>query len=394
MTESPPLDVLLILARRWRTFALCAAIGVAAAVGYTLIAPKWYAARLTVVPSQKSSNPAMSLMANIPGAEMLGASASTDVQRIKAVLSSNSVADEVIAKFNLQERYGTTHMEHARVELAKHCTMSVDRKSGVVSLSCEDQVPEQAMAMATFFGEVGNRVFGRISASSAREERRFLETQVGKARKDVDDSSRKLREFQEKHRIIDLAEQSKAVISAMASIKGELVSKQLQLSYLSSFSSRTEANVVQLQQQIAIMESKLKQLEDSHPAVAVLPSPAAGSAAGAGGAPVTGTDAPNQKFFPDAMRVPELRFELEQLFREQRIHETIFFLMTQRYETAKVDEARDTSTFQILDTPTLPTYRLRPQRKRVVVFGFLGGLALGAILIILPAWWRRRSAVA
>lgn len=384
--DPPPLDLVTLLIRRWKTIALCAVLGVAAGVAYAFIAPSWYTARLTVVPSQKATNPAMSLMANLPGVEALGGSSSTDVQRIQAVLTSHSVADEVIAKFKLQARYGTAHLEHAREQLAKHCTSAVDRKSGVVALACEDKEPQMAMAMATFFGEVGNRVFGRISSSSAREERRFLETQVVKARKDVDESSRKLREFQEQHRIVDLGEQSKAVISAMASIKGELVAKQLQLSYLSSFSSQSEANVVQLQQQIRIMESKLKQLEDSNPVLTVLP--ATGSAAGSGSAAP-----PSPKFFPDAMRVPELRFELEQLFREQKIQETVFFLMTQRFETAKVDEARDTSTFQILDQPTLPTYRSRPRRKRIAILGLMGGLAFAAASIIVPAWWRRRSAV-
>lgn len=371
MSGEPDLDLVALALSRWRTIALCAALGVSAALAYGFLAPPWYEARLTVVPSQKSGNPAMSMLANLPGAEILGSSSSTDVQRIQAVLTSNSVADEVIAKFDLKKRYNSSHLEHARIALWKHCAASADRKSGVVSLTCEDHDPELAMGMATFFGEVGNRVFGRISASSAREERRFLEGQVVKARKDVDDSSRRLREFQEKHRVVDLGEQSKAVISAMASIKGELVAKQLQLSYLSSFSSRTEANVVQFEQQIRIMEAKLKQLEDSNPAL---------------GAP--------HNFFPDAMRVPELRFELEQLFREQKIHETVFFLMTQRFETAKVDEARDTSTFQILDQPTLPTYRSRPKLKKLILLGLIGSLGFAMALIVLPEWWRRRTRLA
>ncbi len=385
MTEEPQLDVVLLVARRWKAVLLFAILGSVVGVAVAFIMPSWYAARLTVVASQRTSNPAMSVLQNIPGADALGASSSTDVQRIQAVLTSNSVADEVITKFNLRERYDTAHIEHARAALWEHCVTGVDRKSGVVALTCEDRDPAQAMAMTAFFGEVGNRVFGRISASSAREERRFLESQVVKARKDVDESSRKLREFQEKHRVIDLGEQSKAVISAMASIKGDLVAKQLQLSYLSSFSSRTEANVVQLQQQIGIMEAKLKQLEDSHPASAVAPDPGAGSGSAAGA---------NPKFFPDAMRVPELRFELEQLFREQKIQETVFFLMTQRFETAKVDEARDTSTFQILDSPTLPTYRSRPRRMRIAIYGLMGGLAFACALIIIPVWWRRRTAIA
>jgi capsule polysaccharide export protein KpsE/RkpR len=331
------------------------------------------------VPSQRSQDLAMtSLASKLPGAFD---TFSTDIQRIQGVLISTSVADEVIDKFGLQERYGESYREHTRNALWEHCGASVDRKSGLVSLTCEDKVPEQAKAMAEYFGEVGNRVFGRVTASSAREERRFLETQVVKARHDVDESSRKLREFQEAHKVVDLPEQSKAVISAMASIKGGLISKQIELSYLSSFSGRTEASVVQLQQQIAIMESKLKQLEEAQQGVAM---------AGSG----SSTASASASFFPRAMNVPELRFELEQLMREQKIQETVFLLMTQRYEMAKVDEARDTSTFQILDHPTLPTYRSRPKRMKIMMYGGVAGLALACAWILRPLWWRRRSVAA
>lgn len=370
------IDIVGLLLRGWRTLAGFGVFGVAAAAAYALLSPKWYAATLTVVPSQRSPDiAAASLAAKLPGAfDIL----STDIQRIQGVLNSTSVADQVIDKFDLQDRYGERYREHTRRELWEHCGTSVDRKSGVVSLTCEDKVPEQAKAMAEYFGEVGNRVFGRVTTSSAHEERRFLETQVVKARHDVDESSRKLREFQEAHKVIDLPEQSKAVLSAMASIKGGLISKQIELSYLSGFSARTEASVVQLQQQIAIMESKLEQLEDAQQSVV---------AAGSGSSTVAGS----ASFFPGAMNVPELRFELEQLLREQKIQETVFLLMTQRYELAKVDEARDTSTFQILDHPTLPTYRSRPKRMMILLYGGAAGFALACAWILGPVWWLRRS---
>jgi capsule polysaccharide export protein KpsE/RkpR len=369
---SEPIDVVALLARRWTLVLACALVGVAAGVAYALVAPEWYAATLTVVPSQRAQDSAaMAMASKLPAALD---TFQTDVQRIQAVLTSNSVADDVIEKFKLQDHYGTAHLEHAREALWEHCSASADRRSGVVALTCEDKDPKLAMEIATYFGDVGNKVFGRVSVSSAREERAFLEQQVQKARHDVDESSRKLREFQEQHKVIDLPEQSKAVISAMAQLKGEMLSKQIELSYLSGFSSRGEASVVQLQQQIGIMESKLKSLEDSQ---RVAPATGSGSAS----------------FFPDAMNVPELRFELEQLVREQKIQETVFSLMTQRFEMAKVDEARDTSTFQILDRPTLPTYRSRPSRRRFAILGLFAGLALGSTWILAPAWWRRRSAI-
>ncbi len=365
-------DLVLLFLRGWRKLVCLALVGSAGGIAYALLAPEWYDARLSVVPSQQSQqNAAMALASKFPALDTV----SLDAQRIEAVLTSNSVADEVIEKFKLDERYGSEHREHTRGALWTHCSTGVDRRSNVVTLVCEDRDPKVAMAMTDYFGEVGNRVFGRVSGSSAREEERFLETQVTKARHDVDEASRKLREFQEQHKIVDLPEQSKAVISAMAQIKGELLSKQLELSYLSGFSSRTEANVVQLQQQIAVMESKLKQLEDTQRTSE--PQPAKGSA----------------DFFPGAMNVPELRYEFEQLLREQKVQETVFTLLTQRYELAKVESARDTSTFQILDHPTLPTFRSRPKRRQVVAFGALAGIALAAAWIVLPAWWRRRNQV-
>ena len=380
MTEPEPIDVVVTLLKRWRTIAIFVVLGAGAAIAYAGMATEWYSATLSVVPSQRSQDiAAMSLAAKLPGLE----SFSTDVQRIEAVLSSTSVADEVIAKFKLEERYGTEHLEHAREALRSHCNVGIDRKSSVVSLTCEDTDPHRVMEMATFFGEVGNRVFGRISVSNAREERAFLETQVAKTRHDVDEASRKLREFQEQHKIIDLPEQSKAVISAMAQIKGELVSKQLELSYVSGFSGRGESNVVQLEQQIAVMESKLKQLEDAQHVSA----PPTDDGSGSNTKSATGSGA---KFFPGAMTVPELRFELEQLMREQKIQETVYGLMTQRFEMARVDEARDTSSFQILDNPTVPTYRSRPKRRQIFAMGILGALVLASAWILAPVWWRRR----
>jgi tyrosine-protein kinase Etk/Wzc len=375
VSEQPDFDPFVVVARRWRVIVVGGVLAaICAGLWAYLIVADSYAAMLTVVPSQRAQDSlAMSVAAKLPGA--FDAS-QADVLRIQAVLTSNSVSDEVIEKFKLQERYGAAHLEHARTALWQHCSTTVDRRSAVLSLTCEDKDPKEAMDIAAYFGDVGNKVFGRVSVSSAREERTFLEQQVGKARHDVDEASRKLREFQEEHKVVDLPEQTKAVISAMAQLKGEMLSKQLELSYLSGFSSRGEASVVQLQQQISIMESKLKQLEASQGAAA---APSAGSAAGSA-----------ESFFPNAMMVPELRFELEQLLREQKIQETVFSLMTQRYEMAKIDEARDTSTFQILDHPTLPTFPSHPHRKKIVAVGLLGGLVLSAAGVLLPAWWRRR----
>jgi tyrosine-protein kinase Etk/Wzc len=347
----------MILLRRWWAILLCAAIGAGIAALYALSVPDWYRSSISVVPLVPTQDGALGSRLPV-GVDPLFAAA----QRIQAVLTSTSVADEVIEKFALEDRYGLADRDTARAELARHCGTNVDRNSGIIWLSCEDREPRLAKEITAHFGEVGNRVFGRVSASSAREERKFLEAQVKKTRNGVEEASRKLREFQSAHKIIDLSEQSRAVISAMAALKGEILSKQIEISYQGSFAADTESTVTQIRRQIGALTYRLRKLERA-----------------------------SDDFFPAATAVPGLRFELEQLTREQKIQETLFFAMTQRFETAMVDEARDTSTFQILDHPTQPANPSRPRRMRIaMVGGFLGGVA-ACVVLALAALWRRQT---
>jgi tyrosine-protein kinase Etk/Wzc len=150
-------------------------------------------------------------------------------------------------------------------------------------------------------------------------------------------------------------------------LKGELLSKELLLSYQHSFSTADEVTSEQLRKQIENMRDQLASLEQPQPA----------EADAAQKTKAVSKSRRREDIFPAAMAVPKLRFELEHLFREQKIQETLFVLLTQRLEMAKVDEARDTSAFQILDRAVLPTYRSRPRGAKVVAAGLLLGLLAG-----------------
>jgi capsule polysaccharide export protein KpsE/RkpR len=353
---------------RWRTLLVCAALGLGGGVGYSLAAPEWYEARLAVLPSQDGENSKLAKVAALGAAAGLSPAVSTEVQRIHAVLSSVSVADAVIAKFDLQQRYSARSIDRTRKRLWEHCGTSIELKAGIVVVACEDRDPKVARELTAYFGEVGNAVFERITVSTARGERRFLEEMVAKTQEDVDRSSTALRDFQERHHILDLTAQSKAVISAMAELEGDLISKRLQLSYLKGFASPEEPRVRQLSEQVAIVERELRRLERSN----------------------ASDDRGAAEFFPEALRVPGLRFELEQLLRAQKIHETVYTMLTQRLAMARVDEARDTAAFQVLDAPTVPATPVRPRQARIAALATAGGLAAGAVLILAPIWWRRR----
>lgn len=364
------IDFAATLIPRWKTLLICAALGLALGVGYAVLAPAWYEARLAVLPAQDGENSKLAKVAALGAVAGLSPTVSNEVQRIHAVMTSVSVADAVIAKFDLKTRYGAKSLEKARKRLQEHCGATIELKAGIVALTCEDTEPEVARDLAAYFGEVGNAVFERITVSTARGERKFLEQMVAKTKDDVDRSSSALRAFQEQHHVLDLPAQSKAVISAMATLQGDLISKRLQLSYLQGFASAEEPRVRQLSAQTAITERELRRLESDN----ADKKPESDDAA----------------FFPEALRVPALRFELEKLLRAQKLDETVYGMLTERLAMARVDEARDTAAFQILDAPTTPTTPIRPRGTRIAALAALGGLAAGVLFLLAPIWWRRR----
>jgi len=368
LLESMEVNLAAQLIPRWKVLLVCAVLGLGAGTGYALLAPAWYEARLAVLPSQDGENSKLAKVAALGAAAGLSPTVSNEVQRVHAVLSSVSVAQAVIAKFELQDRYDARSIEAARKQLQEHCTTSIELKAGIVTVTCEDHNPMIACAITAYFGEVGNQVFERITVSTARGERRFLEQMVAKTKEDVDRSSTALREFQERNHVLDLPAQSKAVISAMATLQGDLISKRLQLSYLKGFASAEEPRVQQLVEQAAIADRELRRLESSS----------------------TGDDHDNPKFFPGALRVPGLTFELAQLMRTQKIDETVYAMLNERLAMTRVDEARDTAAFQILDAPTIPTTPSRPRRARAAALATVAGLAAGVVFVLAPVWWRRR----
>jgi tyrosine-protein kinase Etk/Wzc len=349
----------------WKRIAVvtlaCAVIGLM----YGFLAPKWYSAVLTVVPAK----PQKSGVASMLGGDLAGLAASlegplggADIARVAAVLQSNAVSDAVIAKFDLKTRYGKKYQDKARRALWRHCEVKPLVKPNVVQLTCEDKDPVFVQRMLEFFADHGNQVFRRVGVSSATEEVRFLEKRVVELRQQADGASTRMREFQETHKIVDLDTQAKAVVSALAALNTQRITKQMELDFSRTFSSGDEATAQQLRSQLAVVADQLRELEDPTP----LGHKEARRRNGADG------------LFPAALAVPRLRAEFEKLYRDRKVAEATLVFALERLETAKATEARDVSTFLVLDPPTLPDHHSRPKRLPALALFTLVGL-LGSV---------------
>ena len=230
--------------------------------------------------------------------------------------------------------------------------------------------------MLTYFAEYGNQVFRRVSVSSASEEVRFLERRVVELRQNADETAARIRAFQEKHQIVDLESQARGVVSSVAALNAQRIGKQMELEYARSFSGQDEAGTRQLESQLSIVNEQLRELE----------APAEPRRATPAGGPKGNGQGPGM--FPAALAVPKLRADYEKLYRDRKVAEATLVFALDRLEGAKASEARDVSTFAVLDPPALATRPSRPLALPVLLaLGLVVGLAAGMGL----EWWRSQG---
>jgi uncharacterized protein involved in exopolysaccharide biosynthesis len=370
----PPVDLSFL--RELAALRRIAVLGLAfalAGVAYATFAPKWYQSTLTVVPAKQQKTGVSSLvggdlaaLAGLEGGGLGGA----DVQRIATVLQGTSVTDAAIQRFDLKARYGFRYQEPTRRALWSHCEAKALAKPAVVQLTCEDKDPRFVQELLAFFAEHGNGVFRRVGVSSATEEVRFLEKHVTELRHAADESAARMLAFEQEHQIVDLETQSKAVVGALATLNSQKINKQLELEYAMTFSGADEPTLRQLRSQLSVIDDKVHDLEKASGAAARRTRNADG-----GG------------MFPAALAVPKLRTDYAKLHRDRKVSEATLVFALERLEAARAAEARDVSTFVVLDPPTLPERHARPKRLASTAISTTLGLFFA---VALEAWRSRR----
>jgi uncharacterized protein involved in exopolysaccharide biosynthesis len=267
------------------------------------------------------------------------------------ILSSRTVLDRLIEQFDLRREYHASKMEDARVALANHTGISEDRKSGILSISVWDHDPQRAAALATaYVGEL-DRLVAQVSTSAAKRERIFLEERLHAVKQDLDASATKFSDFASKNTAIDIPAQGKAMVEAAANLQGQLIAAESELHGLEAIYTDQNVRVKALRARVSELRAQLGKL---------------GGESGTAGALTSKSD-PSQ--YPSIRQLPVLGVTYADLYRRTKIQETVFELLTQQYELAKVQEAKEIPSVKVLDAAVVPTKKSFPPRAIFTAVG-------------------------
>jgi uncharacterized protein involved in exopolysaccharide biosynthesis len=320
--------------------------------------------------SALSSLGALGNLANVGGVS------ANPTDKFETLLESRTIADNVIKKHHLMtvlfaDRWDTEHatwktatswfgwkklqaptLYEANRKLRKMTKIKVDAKSGLLSIIVEAKKPQEAADIANAFVMELDASLAGNTFSSEKRNRDFLEGQVRDVKNELASLELNLKNFQESHKLISLDAQTEASVQAYASLKSQLTAKEMELSLQEKSVSPDDVGLLGLKQEVAQLKQKLSTIDN-------------GSSGGL-------------LSFKDA---PQLGMRFAQLKRDLMVKQQVFELLTQQLELAKVSEARDSLSFQVVDQAIAPDRKSKPNRLFNILAATLGSFWLGLLLV-------------
>lgn len=285
------------------------------------------------------------------------------------VLQSRSVEDSLVDQFDLRQVYGRRYKVDARKQLENATSIEEDKKSGVLSLTVKDRDPARARDMANAYVDQLNAVLTKASTSSARREREFIEQRLVEEKKALADAQQKMSQFSSGSMALDVPEQIRISVEAAARLQGELIAARAELQGMQQIYTPENVRVKTAQAHVTALEQALQKINSGRP----------------GKAPAQDPTFP----YPSVKELPVLGVEWADLYRDSKIHETVFEMLTTQHEAARIQEAKEIPTAKVLDAAVLPEKRY-PRPSWVMLAGTLASLILacaGVLLKdVLEAW--------
>ncbi len=314
---------------------------------------KMYEARASVLAPRESGGGGASLVAALAASGagqflggLLPAGGGTNRDVFVAILKSRTMAQDLVDRFKLKDYYEAKFLEGAVKKLQTVTDIAVS-KEGVISVQVEDKDPKLAAEIANAYITNLDRMFAKLGTTDAGRQRAFIAERLEKTEKTLRQAEDALRQFQEKNKAIVIQEQARGAMEESARVRGQIVAAEAQLELLRTFSTENNPQVVAQKRQLDELKRQLGQMQYGRGME--LPED------------VKDPTLPRQAIQIPFTKVPELGMELLRLTRDVKVQETVFSLLTAQFEQAKINEAKDTPTVQVLDRAVPPELKSRPK---------------------------------
>jgi capsule polysaccharide export protein KpsE/RkpR len=196
---------------------------------------------------------------------------------------------------------------------------------------------------------------------------------------DLEHAQIDLGEFSSKNSTIDIKEQTRAMVDAGARVQAELLLEQSGLESLRQIYGNGNVRIHETEARIASLKAELAKMTGSSAPLAV------DEPSNADSDPADGSK--QDALYPSLRQLPRLVVPYADLYRRVKIQETLYELLTQQFEMARIEEAKDVPSVSVIDAPGIAEKKSFPPRLLVSMLLTLIALGSASALLLAREHW-------
>jgi capsule polysaccharide export protein KpsE/RkpR len=287
------------------------------------------------------------------------------------LLGSGSIEGALVDRFNLQKVYRKRYRQDALKKLKHRTEITQDRKSGVITIVVTDTDRARARDMAQAYLDQLDSLLIRVNTSSARREREFIEQRLATVQIDLEKAQVALSDFASKNTTLDIKEQTKAMVEAGAKLQAQLVVAHAEADSLAKFYGPDNVRLHAANARAGELQRELKRL--------------------GGTATPSGEELGSDELYPPLRQLPVLAVRWADLYRQVKVKETVYDLLTEQYELARIEEVKSVPSVRVIDAPSWPEKKSFPPRLIVILALTTFSMLSAALVLVLQDRWLRLS---
>ena len=321
-----------------------------AALGISYAVTPTFTATVKFLPPQQQQSAAASMLASLGGLGGLAGAAAglkNPADQYLAFMKSNSVQDELIERFKLQERYEAKFKDDTRLTLTANAR-ATSGKDGIITIQVDDKDPKFAAELANAHVDELQKLLAKLAVTEAQQRRAFFEKQLTQVKEKFTEAEQALRATGVSSSV--LKSNPTSALAAVAGLKAQVTAQEVKVGAMRGYLAETAPDFKQAMNELANLRAQLAKQEKDEPA----------AAAGQG--------------------------DYVAKFREFKYQETLFELFARQFEMAKVDESREGAVIQVLDAAQPPERKSKPKKALIAIIATLAtGFALLLFVFIRQA---------
>lgn len=334
-------EFLLMLLRRRRFLFWNTLIVTLVVMGLTFAMTPRFTAVTTILPPQSEGEGLLglsSMLQRFDIAQLGLTGATSSAQVYVAILKSRTIADTLVAEYDLVRHYKLKTAASAGRALRGNTEVKL-ASTGVIQVSVTDKDRASAAMFANAYVAELDHLNRALRTGEGKRTRIFVEERIEATRIRLSAAEDSLLVFQKQHPGMVLPPDMAASAGAAADLMAQRIAMGYELEILRSSLVTGAPPLLRKENEVAALDREL------------------------GG-------------------VPDLGMEMARRYRDFKVQEKVFELLSAQLEAARIKESKDVTTVDVLDIAVPPDRRSFPRRGLMTGLAFLASTLIGVLIAV------------